>query len=315
MIAARANVSAGFLADMLAGLTARPKALAPKWFYDARGSELFEAITRLPEYYPTRVETALLREKASEMAAGIEAGVAVVEWGSGSSAKTPLLLAALDRPSIYAPVDVSANALLPAAARIRAAFPGLNVRPVEADFTQPFALPREVAAAPARLGFFPGSTIGNFTPGEAVPLLAAARRTLGGGAHFLLGVDTPKEEALLRAAYDDAEGVTAAFNLNLLVRANRELGADFNVSAFAHEARWNAGQSRVEMHLVSLRPQRVHLAGQAFDFIEGETIHTENSYKHAPGAVARLVAEAGWRLEAQWLAPQDAFALYRLAAA
>lgn len=302
-----------FAQAMLAGLTRHPKATSPKWFYDARGSALFEQITELPEYYPTRTEIALLQTHLPHMVEGLGRGLVVVELGSGSSRKTPLLLDALYAPAVYAPVDISEAALQGACDMLRARYPQLDVAPVVADFTEAVALPAHLASGP-HLGFFPGSTLGNFTPDESVRLLQRLRQMLGARSTLLLGLDTAKDEATLLRAYDDESGVTAAFNLNLLMRMNRELRADFDLSAFAHEARWNAAGGCIEMHIVSRREQVVDVLGERIAFAAGESIHTEDSYKYTPHAARALFEHAGWTTIGTWLAPHDAFAFYRLQA-
>jgi dimethylhistidine N-methyltransferase len=286
------GVDNAFRADVLAGLAQRHKAIPARWFYDERGSELFEEITRLPEYYPTRAETEILERHAADFAAEVSGGHAVVEFGSGSSAKTPLLLRAI-APAAYVPIDISGEFLRASAAALAADFPGLPVHPVEADFTKPVALPREVADLP-KLGFFPGSTIGNLVPPSAVDLLRSMAGTLGLGTELLIGMDRIKDPATLIAAYDDAAGVTAAFNLNLIDRIDRELEADIPRDAFAHEARWNAALARVEMHLVATRKLAFQVAGQAFAMAKGETIHTENSHKYDHHSATMLLLAGGW---------------------
>ena len=308
-----AGVTSEFEADVLAGLARPQKAIPPKYFYDAEGSRLFEEITELPEYYPTRTEVALLRQIAPQIAALISDGAALVEFGSGASTKTRLLLDAAPQVGVYAPIDISPVALDEAAAAIRRDYPGLTVAPLLEDFTRAMALPSEAQGRPVT-GFFPGSTIGNFTPEEAAEFLTQARGLLGAGARFLVGIDLVKDPATLVAAYDDAAGVTAAFNLNLLRRINRELGADFDLSRFAHRAVWNAAQSRIEMHLESLADQRVRVAGRTFRFAAGETLHTENSCKFTVEGFAALAARAGWSLEARWVSPEPAFAVVALVA-
>jgi dimethylhistidine N-methyltransferase len=301
-----------FRHDVLEGLARSPKSIPPKWFYDARGSELFEAITELPEYYPTRVETELLTRIAPELAARIPAGAALIEYGSGASAKTRLLLDAAPQLAAYAPIDISVSALAAAAGSIRRDYPALIVEPLARDFTKPGATPA-VAQGRPRVGFFPGSTIGNFDPPEAVRLLTEARGLMGEDGLFILGADLVKEPAVLTAAYDDAAGVTAAFNKNLLVRINRELFADFDLTAFDHEARWNAVDSRIEMHLVSRAPQTVRVGDRAFEFAAGESLHTENSYKFTVEDITGMARRAGWRLVERWIAPPPAFAVFLFA--
>ena len=296
-----------FRADVLAGLTRRPRAIPARWFYDHRGSELFEAITALPEYYPTRTETAILRDVGAPLAALTGPDRAVVEFGSGSSTKTPLLLRAV-APAAYVPIDISGDFLRESARALSASFPDLPVLPVEADFTRPFALPDRIAGLP-RLGFFPGSTIGNLAPFEAADLLRTMRGTLGEGAQLLIGMDRVKDAATLVAAYDDAAGVTAAFNLNLLARIDRELGGTIPLDAFAHEARWNDDAARIEMHLVAARDVGFTVAGQRFAMTAGESIHTENSHKYAPRDARLLLRAGGWTPIAEWTDPDDRFAV------
>jgi dimethylhistidine N-methyltransferase len=302
-----APADAAFRADVLAGLAAPQKAIPARWFYDRRGSELFEAITDLPEYYPTRTERALLEAHAPEVAGLAGPGRAVVEFGSGSSAKTPLLLAAVT-PSSYVPIDISGDFLRESSAALARRFPGLPVHPIEADFMRPIALPQEMGDTP-RLGFFPGSTIGNLTAPTAVDLLRAMAGTLGVGAMLLIGMDRVKDEAELVAAYDDAPGVTAAFNLNLLHRINRELEGDVPVDAFRHAARWNDAEARIEMHLEATRDVDFAVAGQRFAMRVGETIHTENSHKYDRRSARLLLAAGGWTAIAEWTDPQDRFAM------
>ena len=298
---------------MLAGLSAACKSIPAKHFYDEEGSRLFELITELPEYYPTRTETALLTTAAPQIAAYISPGAALVEFGSGASTKTRLILDAAPQTAVYVPVDISEEALAAAAARVNADYPNLIVAPLAGDFTNAIELPEPAQGRP-RTGFFPGSTIGNFDHAEAVAFLRAARRLLHSGAQFVVGVDLVKDEVVLVRAYDDAQGVTAAFNKNLLARANRELGADFDLDAFAHRAIWNGAESRIEMHLVSLRDQTVRVAGRTFRFAAGEAIHTENSHKFTPDGFSRLAEEAGWRTLRLWVSPEPAFAVFMLAA-
>jgi dimethylhistidine N-methyltransferase len=282
-----------FAADVLAGLTGKPKRLAPKYFYDAAGSALFERITELPEYYPTRCELALLRDNAPAIASLFPANCALIEFGSGSSKKARILLGSAATVEAYVPVDISGDFLQQDAALLRRDFPHLGVHPVIADFTQPFAMPASIAALP-RVGFFPGSTIGNFEPHEAAKFLHHAGATLGAGAVLIIGVDLVKDASILCPAYNDAEGVTARFNLNLLARINRELGANFDLTAFEHHACYNRGLNRIEMYLASTKRQKVRVAGKAIGFRAGETIHTENSYKYSAGAFEALAQGSGW---------------------
>lgn len=287
-----------FRADVLAGLAAPIPAIPARWLYDRRGSELFEEITRLPEYYPTRTETALLERHSGEIAARLGTGEAVIEFGSGSSAKTPILLRAV-RPAAYVPVDISGDFLRDSAAALQAEFPDLPIHPVEADFTRSFDLPGEIAAAP-KLGFFPGSTIGNFVARSAVDFLRAMKQTLGEGSRLVIGMDRIKDVDVLVRAYDDAAGVTAAFNLNLLHRINAELDGDVPVDAFRHRAIWNDEMSRIEMHLEALRDVAFTVAGARFAMRAGTTIHTENSHKYGHRDSRLLLRAAGWGVVAEW---------------
>jgi L-histidine N-alpha-methyltransferase len=298
---------AALIADALAGLSAPRKTLPCKWLYDSRGAQLFEAITRLPEYYPTRTEMRILDESAEEIAAAVGPGAAVVEFGPGDGKKAVKLLRALRSPVAYLPVDIAPEWLDAAASRVEAAFPVLRVHPVVADFTRPFDLAGRAEGSNLHLGFFPGSTIGNFEPRDAVSFLRRARITLRPGARMLLGADMVKDVSILTAAYDDAAGVTAAFNLNLLARLNREAGTDFDLAGFRHCARWNAAAERIEMHIVSRRAQTVRLGQRLFRFAEGESIHTESSHKYRLEGLPRLAAAAGWRTLATWTDPQRLF--------
>ena len=297
-----------FRADVIDGLARRPRAIPARWFYDRRGSELFEAITELPEYYPTRTETAILRQAAGAIAALTGAGRAVVEFGSGSSTKTPVLLNAVD-PSAYVPIDISGDFLRASARALGDRFPGLPILPVEGDFLKPLALPEQVRALP-KLGFFPGSTIGNMIPLSSTDLLRAMRASLGEGAMLLIGMDRIKDAAVLERAYDDAAGVTAAFNLNLLERINRELDGTIPVDAFRHRAVWNDDRARVEMHLEATRDLDFEVDGRPFDIAAGETIHTENSHKYGPRDARILLRAGGWTPLAEWTDPEGLFALY-----
>ncbi|PTW59823.1 dimethylhistidine N-methyltransferase [Breoghania corrubedonensis] len=303
-----------FLRDALAGLTAPRKTLPTKYLYDAEGSRLFEEICGLPEYYPTRTETALLQTIAHDLAASISRHAVLVEFGSGASVKTRALLDAAPHLEVYVPIDISQSALDEAAESLRADFPDLQVVPLVADFTASHALPAAADGRP-HVGFFPGSTIGNFSPEAAGHFLKSALATLGADSRFILGVDLAKEPEVMVPAYDDAQGVTAAFNLNLLARLNRELGADFVLDAFAHRAVWNEAESRMEMHLVSRKEQTVHLGGREIVFTEGETIHTENSHKYTYEAIAVLAAKAGWRIEESWVSDPFPFAILLMSAA
>jgi L-histidine N-alpha-methyltransferase len=297
-----------FRADVLAGLERRPRAIPARWFYDRRGSELFEAITELPEYYPTRTETAILERACPEVADIVGGGRAVVEFGSGSSTKTPILLRAV-RPCAYVPIDISGDFLRDSSQALAAVFPGLPVLPVEADFTRPLALPPEVAGVP-KLGFFPGSTIGNMDPAQAVDVLRSMRASLGEGATLLIGMDRIKDTGTLVAAYDDAAGVTAAFNVNLLERINRELAGTVPLDAFCHRAVWNDARARIEMHLEAVRDAGFTVDGRSFAMTAGETIHTENSHKYGARDARLLLQAGGWTPLAEWTDPDDLFALY-----
>ena len=282
-----------FAADVLAGLAASPKRLPPKYFYDLTGSALFERITALPEYYPTRCEIGILEANAPAIAAMFPPGCALIEFGSGSSRKARIVLGAAATVEAYIPVDISGDFLHQDLAQLRRDLPRLLVHPLVEDFTKPFALPDELAAL-KRVGFFPGSTIGNFEPRDAAHFLHHIGAVLGPGSLLVVGFDLVKDELTLERAYNDAEGVTAKFNLNLLARINRELGADFDLAAFRHRAFFNRAESRVEMHLVSTRRQSVRVKGARFDFRAGETIHTENSYKYTLEAFAALARDGGW---------------------
>lgn len=300
--------TARFRRDLVAGLSRSPKVASPKWFYDAEGSDLFEAITRLPEYYPTRQEAALLRRVAPEWAARFGPDATLVEFGSGASEKTRIVLDAAPAMGAYVPIDISADALDAAARRIADAYAGLTVVPLVGDFLHLGALPAGLGQG-RRVGFFPGSTIGNLERDEAIAFLTAARGLLGPDALFILGVDLVKAPETLIVAYDDPAGVTATFNRNLLVRANRELGAGFDVDGFAHRAVWNATASRIEMHLEATRDMTVLLEGRRIGFTRGETIHTESSRKYTEASVRELAAAAGWAIVAFETSPDPAVAL------
>ncbi len=301
-------IDAAFRADVLDGLASRPRAIPARWLYDERGSRLFEDITRLPEYYPTRTERAILQAHAPAIAVCVGGVRTVVEFGSGSSVKTPTLLSAI-KPAAYVPVDISGEFLRTSAAKLATAFPLMAIHPVEGDFTRPVVLPA-AAAAGRRLGFFAGSTIGNLAIGAAVDLLRAFGRTLGEDGMLLIGIDRIKDVGLLVAAYDDAQGVTAEFNLNLLRRINRELGGTAPVDAFRHVARWNEAETRIEMHLEARRDVRFEIAGHMFSMAEGETIHTENSHKYGPRDARLLLRAGGWSPLAEWTDEDGLFALY-----
>lgn len=302
-----------FLDDVLAGLAAAPKALPPKYFYDARGCALFEAICELPEYYPTRVELGLMADHAQEMAAQLPSGCTLIEFGSGASRKTEVLLQTL-RPAAYVPVDIAIEALRDSTARLAGNFPDLQMIAVCADYMQPLqaSLPAQLPGR-RRVIYFPGSTIGNLTPAEALEFLRRAGKLAGHGGAMLIGVDLKKDPQVLHAAYNDAHGVTAEFNLNLLRRINRELAADFDLDCFRHIAFYNAVAGRIEMHLESVRAQVVTVSGRTFAFAAGERIHTENSYKYSVADFQRLAQESGFRPQQVWVDAEQRFAVHLLA--
>jgi dimethylhistidine N-methyltransferase len=288
-----------FAADVIAGLGAKPKFLPPKYFYDLAGSGLFDRITELPEYYPTRSELELLSKHAPEIASLFPPASALIEFGSGSSRKARIVLRAAASVEAYVPVDISGDFLQQDAARLRRDFPHLAIIPVVADFTALTALPAEIGTRP-RAGFFPGSTIGNFEPHEACAFLRRAGTILGTGAVLIVGIDLEKSPDILYRAYNDAEGVTAKFNLNLLARINRELGANFDVGAFEHHAFYNAERHRIEMHLASTRRQKVRIGDVTVEFRAGETIHTENSYKYSIESFQAMARGSGWSALKAW---------------
>lgn len=303
-----------FARAMRQALAEHPHRISPKFFYDAAGSALFDRICELPEYYPTRTELALLDRHAEEMATLIGPQADLIEFGAGSATKVRLLLAAMQRPRRFVPIDISAEHLQGAAAALRRDHPGLDVHPLAADFTKPISLPPlPDGSRPQRVGFFPGSSIGNFTPDEAVTFLRQACELLRGGG-LLIGTDLVKDPALLHAAYNDAAGVTAAFNLNLLARANRELGTDFDTGQFAHYAFYEPRLQRIEMHLVSRRTQTVQLGSERFQVMEGQTLHTENSHKFTVEGFRRLARQAGFTPGTVWTDPKQHFAVHWLAA-
>ena len=296
-------------ADVVAGLSASPRRLPSKYFYDARGSELFERITRQPEYYLTRVEIALLESRMAEIAAAAGSQVHVVEYGSGSGRKTESLLAGIDDPVAYTPIEISRAALLHSVARLEGRFPGIEMLPVCADFTRPVALPRPAREPRRRLAFFPGSTLGNFEREEAVRLLAAMHDTVGEGGLALVGIDLDKDPALIEAAYNDAAGVTAEFTLNLLARLNREIGSDFDLGQFRHRATYSQERRRIETFLVSQRAQEVRVDGRTFHFDAGEAMQVETSHKYTDADFASMAAAAGWQPAEAWNDPDDWFGL------
>jgi dimethylhistidine N-methyltransferase len=307
------EATSAFAAEVIRDLAKSPKKLSPKYFYDARGSELFEQITVLPEYYPTRTELSILRERGRDIARLIPPGAALLEFGAGATTKVRLVLEHA-RPAAYVPVDISADFLRQQADALRRDLPELGVYPVAADFTAPFALPAEVADMP-KVGFFPGSTLGNFEPDEARAFLSTARQILGTGARMIIGVDLEKDERTLYDAYNDAAGVTARFNLNVLERINRELGGNFDLSGFVHRSIYNRDRHRIEMHLISRKAQSVRVLGHRFAFRPGESIHTENSYKYSFERLTALAEAAGWKVQESWTDKDRLFSVHALAAA
>jgi dimethylhistidine N-methyltransferase len=308
-----AEADCDFADALIRGLSAKQKTVPCRFFYDAAGSALFERITELPEYYPTRTEMGILRSRAIEIPALAPEGAVLIEFGSGSSTKTELLLEVMRDLYAYVPIDISEAALHDAETRIAARFPELRVLPVAGDFSRPLKLPADIAGKP-KLGFFPGSTIGNLTEGEAAELLANMRRILGPDGTLIIGADLKKDVRRLIAAYDDAQGVTAEFNLNLLRRANRELGADFNVDSFRHLATYDVRHGRIDMHLVSRDEQSVNVLGHRFRFSAGERIHTEHSHKYDIAGFQALAEHAGWHPQAVWTDPERLFSVHVLAA-
>jgi len=306
--------TAAFEMDVLEGLARRNKTLSSRWLYDDLGSELFEQITDLPEYYPTRTERVILSERADELAAFCGAEAVILEYGAGASVKSQILLRALLQPRMYVPIDIAGDFLALSAARLRKRFDQLDVLPVVADFSQDFDLPGSVPAGFRRTGVFLGSTIGNLDVADAEQFLRRVRGhvELADGeqaGRALIGIDLKKSTDILIPAYDDAQGTTAEFNLNLLTRINRELGGTFQVGHFTHEARWNEAESAIEMHLVSTRKQQASVAGRRFDFAEGETIHSESSRKYTVDDFCSLAARAGWRVTKTWTDADNLFAI------
>jgi dimethylhistidine N-methyltransferase len=301
-----------FADDVLDGLSQHPKRLSPKYFYDAAGSELFEQITLLPEYYPTRTELSILRDRGGAISAILPKGAALVEFGAGATTKVRLLLnqCAL---GAYVPVDISGDFLKAQADALRQDLPDLAIHPVAADFTAPFALPEAVTGMP-KVGFFPGSTLGNFEPHEACSFLRSAREILGHAAQMVIGVDLEKDERVLYDAYNDKAGVTARFNLNVLHRINRELGGNFDLSAFTHRAIYNRDRHRIEMHLIGRRAQTVRVLGRSFSFRAGESIHTESSYKYSLERFTALARGSGWTPRATWTDAAGMFSVHALVA-
>lgn len=306
------HAAPAFRKDVLSGLSGTAKSVPARWLYDEPGSEIFEEITRTPEYYPTRTETALLRKHSAEVVHHCGAKIPLVEFGSGSSLKTRILLEHMPETT-YVPIDICGEFMEAACAELGARFPRLEILPVEADFTQEVTLPPRVKTAsgrgPAALGFFPGSTIGNLLHTEATGMLRAMRRTLGDGAWLLIGMDRTKAPNRLVAAYNDATGITAQFNLNLLTRINRELDGSIPVGCFRHLALWNEARSRIEMHLEALDDVRFDVAGTQFTMARGETIHTENCHKYTPRGMEDLLAAGGWSTHSHWSDPDGDYSL------
>ena len=300
-----------FRQDVLAGLSLRRKTLPCRWLYDERGSELFEEITHLQEYYPTRIETALLRSCAGEIARFVGKGAVLVEYGAGAGIKTEILIAALESPRLYVPVDISGDFLDQTVISFRHRFANLGIWPIVADFTEDFDIPAGIPAK-GRAAFFPGSTIGNLDQAETVSFLRRVHRNVGTGGRAVIGVDLTKDQETLLAAYDDPQRITAAFNLNLLARINRELDGDFKIERFAHQARWNATKSAIEMHLVSLDAQTASVDGHHFNFEADESIHTESSRKYDVAQFTHLVMSAGWRVDELWSDPERRFGIFGL---
>src|SRR5690606_23966039 len=305
-----------FRDDVLRGLALPQKEIPAKYFYDARGSELFEEICGLEEYYPTRTETALLRKVASEIADRVGPNAVLIEYGAGASQKVRILLDRLEATAAFIPIDISGEHLLQAAKGLAADYPRLQIVPVAADYTERFELPVPSGLGSAKkVVFFPGSTIGNFSEPEAKDFLKKSAALLAGGGEMIVGVDLKKDERILLDAYNDAKGVTARFNLNLLTRINTEIGADFDLAAFEHHAPWNPEAGRIEMHLVSRVRQSVTVAGRQFEFAEGESIHTENSYKFTVGEFQDLARSAGFDPVTVWTDDRDLFSIHYLRAA
>lgn len=300
-----------FALAVVEGLSRTHKTLPCRFFYDEQGSNLFEEITRLPEYYPTRTEAAILSAHGPEMVEGVPEGGVLVEFGSGSSLKTEILLRCLGPRVAYVPIDVSETALDEAAQRLKTRFPNLAVHPIVGDFNSPVRLPGDLAGLP-KLGFFPGSTIGNLTPPNATRLLALFKKVLGPHGRLLIGVDLKKDARKLIKAYNDSSGVTAAFNLNLLSRINRELMGTFDLAAFRHEAIYDPREGRIEMHLVSTQDQHAKVLGRTFNFRAGEGIHTENSYKYTLSEFQHLAGAAGWKPERVWTDADCQFSIHEL---
>jgi dimethylhistidine N-methyltransferase len=310
-VSIRSQQTEAFESDVVVGLAQSPKTLPSRWLYDDRGSELFEDITKLDEYYPTRVETAILRKHSREMAAFCGSGATLLEYGAGAGLKTEILVGALREPRLYVPIDIAGDFLDQTVARFRWRFPNLPSRAIVADFTSSFALPSWVPLG-ARVAFFPGSTIGNLDGGEVATFLQRMRNHVGVGGKAIIGVDMKKDLGVLLRAYDDSRGVTAEFDLNLLARINRELDGDFELDCFAHSARWNESESAIEMHLVSRKAQTITVSGHAFDFDVGETIHTESSRKYDQAGFTALANANGWQVDRIWTDERNYFCIFGL---
>jgi dimethylhistidine N-methyltransferase len=301
-----------FRQDVIAGLSQHRKTLPCRWLYDERGSELFEQITQLGEYYPTRVETGILRSNAAEIAGFVGKGATLIEYGAGAGIKTEILIAALEAPRLYVPVDISGDFLDHAVISLRHRFPSIGIWPIVADFTEDFEIPAGIPVK-GRSAFFPGSTIGNLDHADTVSFLRRVRRHVGPKGTAVIGADLTKDVKILRAAYNDREGVTAEFNLNLLARINRELDGNFRLDRFVHEARWNSANSAIEMHLVSTQAQSVIVDGQSFEFAAGESIHTETSRKYGIKTLSAIVESAGWYIDEMWTDTPQTFGVFGLA--
>ncbi len=299
-----------FRADVVAGLSQDPRILHCKYLYDEKGSKLFDRICEVEEYYPTRTESKIMRQRAGEIADAIGPRAMIIEPGSGSSAKTPLLLDALEDPAAYVPVEISREHLIAAARRLRERYPDLEILAVCADFTADYELPEPAKTPARRVVFFPGSTIGNFTPPEARTFLKRVAKIVGKGGGLLIGADLRKDRATLEAAYNDAAGVSAAFNMNLLSRINRELDGDFDLERWEHRAIYNEPMGRVEMHLFSLADQTVTIDGEEFSFEKGESIRTELSHKTTVPGFAEIVGAAGFRHVRAWTDEKSLFSVH-----
>ncbi len=299
-VLSREAATSDFLTEVIAGLFHKPRTLPCKYFYDARGAELFQKICELPEYYVTRTEIDILDRHGAEIASELGPDVELIGLGTGAGTKTRILIEALEKPAVYMPVDISEKQLYESAAIFRKVFPDLEVLPVCADYLQPVVLPAPRRNASRKIVYFPGSTLGNFEPDEAADFLRRIGRLCGDGGGLLIGVDLQKDRAVIEAAYNDSQGVTAEFNLNLLVRANRELGADFDLKKWRHRAIYNSREGRIEMYLISEAPQIAHINGHEFSFRAGEKILTEYSYKHTPESFSKLASTAGFKFQKMW---------------